>query len=233
MKETVEGKSKLLELLRTFKRERRIVSIFSDSENTNKFSSGYVVAVSDTYVLVALLDPNGRYFGFGTFVLDDIYALECEGKYEKKLAILHSLSDRIHADIELLTGDIMLDLLTFAYYKALIVTVEVFTSGLDNSQGFVTDISDGVLVLSALLVNKIVGEKEYNRILEVIKMALTSYEALDMLVSKLDEARASEIAKSAKIELIKKFLLRGYPLEEIVEDSGLSYDEVLALKDSL
>jgi len=64
-------------------------------------------------------------------------------------------------------------------------------------------------------------------------MALTSYDALDMLVSKLDEARIRGIVKSTKAEFVKKLLLRGYPLEDVVEDSGLSHDEVLALKEGL
>jgi len=87
-----------------------------------------------------------------------------------------------------------------------------------------------LLVLSALLINKIVGEEEYNRILEVIKMALTSYEALDMLVSKLDEARISEIAKSIKTEIVKRMLDEAMPIEKIVKLAALPHDEVLAIK---
>jgi len=150
MQEKVEGKNEILELLRNFISEKKIVSIFSEPEKTYRFSSGYVVAVTDALVLMALLDPSGKYFGFGTFVSKDIYSIEYDGKYGNKLAILHTLNERKHADIELLTGDVILDILTFAHNNALIVTIEMHASELDDYQGFVTGIGDGVLTLKAI-----------------------------------------------------------------------------------
>ena len=90
-----------------------------------------------------------------------------------------------------------------------------------------------LLVLSALLVNKIVGEEEYNKILEVVRMALTSYEALDMLVSKLDEARISEIEKSIKSEFVKRLLRKATPIEEIAELTDMSSDEIIAVRSTM
>jgi len=58
-----------------------------------------------------------------------------------------------------------------------------------------------MLVMSALLVNKIISDGvEYNKILEVIQMAYTDQEAVQLLVEKLTETRISvtvrEIAKN-------------------------------------
>ena len=89
-----------------------------------------------------------------------------------------------------------------------------------------------LLVLSALLVNKIVGEKEYNRILEVVKMALTSFEALDMLVTKLDEARIKSAKREQAVESAKVLLELNIPVEAIVKSTGLTRKEVAALQES-
>jgi len=69
-----------------------------------------------------------------------------------------------------------------------------------------------MLVLSALLVNKIISDDaEFTRILEVINMAYTDHEAVKLLVEKLTETQVSITLR----EVAKNLLADGVPFDKI------------------
>ena len=59
-----EFAQKIKERLLYFKESKKIVSLYSNCEQTNKFSVGFIKAVSNDFVAIAHITPCGMYDGF-------------------------------------------------------------------------------------------------------------------------------------------------------------------------
>jgi hypothetical protein len=122
-----------------------VVSIFSDCEDTNKFSSGMICAVSDRHVLLAHISPAGFEDGFMLRELGCIYGTAHGGEYEKKIKSLYGLRQQSHPSIDCGQSSLLIDLLSYAREQRLVVTLELYHSDLDDFQGYVAD-ADGLYV---------------------------------------------------------------------------------------
>ena len=136
------SKSNIMDCLERFRNSGKVVSLYSDPDNTNKFSCGYILDFDDTYLLMAHIGPVGEYDGYGTIVLDDIYLVGSDRKYENKIEILHSFETKKHIPVKRMVENVILNLLLFAQNESLIVVLDLFSSGLDDVQGFVSSIED-------------------------------------------------------------------------------------------
>lgn len=134
----------------TAKNQKSIVSLYTDKEYMDKFSLGYVQGVSNDYVLLASITPNGLYDGFTIKHYNNIYHVESKDKYGEKIHKLYVLKKQQHSHIELNTDNLIVDILQYAMTKCLVVSVELNDSGYNDLQGFVSDIQEGKIIIKQL-----------------------------------------------------------------------------------
>ena len=66
------------------KEKHILTSFYSDRDDTDSFSVGYIQGISDKYVLTESISKYGNYDGFDLRLLNRIFSAEWGGLYEKK-----------------------------------------------------------------------------------------------------------------------------------------------------
>lgn len=75
-------------LLKKAQSDQSVVSVYSDPSDWDSFSVGRIVTVSDEVVVIAALSKLGQQAGFELRQMSEIYRLEVDGQYERKIAAL-------------------------------------------------------------------------------------------------------------------------------------------------
>jgi len=130
--------------------QKNIVSLYTNDEDTEKFSLGFVQGVSNDYVLLASITPYGFYDGYIIKNYNDIYRVESNDKYGESKKKLYNLRSQNHAIIENKTDNLILCILEYALINHLVVSVELHDSGNNDLQGFVSNIEDGKIWIDQL-----------------------------------------------------------------------------------
>ncbi len=73
-----------------------LVCIFTDQENTDLCNAGFLGFVSPELVFLKAVSPNGFADGFVIYHTEDIYRVDFDGPYEKKLRQLYALRNQKH-----------------------------------------------------------------------------------------------------------------------------------------
>ena len=75
---------------------KSVVSLYSNLDNAFVHLTGYVLKVTQEYVLIAHITEHGCYDGYIVKHTDDIYRIDYDGTYEKKIASLYHLREQKH-----------------------------------------------------------------------------------------------------------------------------------------
>ncbi|MGI6745871.1 MAG: hypothetical protein ACOX45_07000 [Acutalibacteraceae bacterium] len=126
------------------------ISLYTDNEDTEKFSLGFVQEFSNDYVLIDSITPFGFYDGYTIKSYKDIYRLEHKDKYGEKVYKLYLLHEQKHQIVDLKTDNLIFDLIHFAYENSLVVAIELHDSKIDDLIGFVSDIQDSMVTIEQL-----------------------------------------------------------------------------------
>ena len=86
----------MFEILSNFAEKHETVSIYSNLENTFAHLTGYVLKVTEDYVLIAHITEHGFYDGYILKRLEDIYRVDHGGLYEWKISTLYHLRNQKH-----------------------------------------------------------------------------------------------------------------------------------------
>lgn len=141
---------KIYEDLLEFQKNKKIISIFRDTEDTEKFNVGYIIAIDDFNTIIQHISPNGMYDGYNLIKTGDIYQICYNGKYENKIQYLYSMQAQKHSDIVFSNENLAIDLLTFSKQNNLIVSLELHSSGIYNIQGIVLEINDDNVLIEQI-----------------------------------------------------------------------------------
>jgi len=133
------------EILRQAKEERAAVSVYTDREEMDRFSVGYVLGVSEEEVLMALISPLGHYDGYVLYKLDDIYRINECGLYESKIVGLYEGEAHKHAFFPIDESNLLGSLLAFSKQKGYIVRIELIDGNYEDVQGFYDDRTTNVI----------------------------------------------------------------------------------------
>lgn len=87
--------------------DNKIVSVFSDINEPSKCSAGFICAISTEQVLIKHVTCDGLYDGYRVRKLENIYRVDKDSQYERKLESLYFIKNQSHKDILFkgLTGD--------------------------------------------------------------------------------------------------------------------------------
>jgi len=122
--------------LKDLKSKNLPVSIFTEKYNEENFSCGFIADIDDDFFYLNHISPNGTEDGVIARRIEDIYRIEFEGEYEKRLEKLYSLKKQDHKKYKAInreekTKDVLESYLEFAKNNNLIIT---FASG--NEENF-------------------------------------------------------------------------------------------------
>lgn len=126
------------------------ISIYTDKTDTEKFSFGFIQGISNDYVLLASISPFGFYDGFTIKSYMDIYRCESKDRYGEKVYKLYQIHKQSHPNVDLLSDNLILDLIQYAYNNHLVISAEVHTSDLNDVQGFVSSIHNGLICVDQI-----------------------------------------------------------------------------------
>jgi len=84
--------------LRLAKEKNQLISIRTDNENADKFSVGYVLGINDDVINIKAVNPKGQPDGVYTVQTEDIYGLDIDDKYLKRLQLKLDKQKEIFAD---------------------------------------------------------------------------------------------------------------------------------------
>ena len=137
----------LLSLFNDFQNTKKVVSIYTNQEDTSLFSVGIVAAVSDEDVLLMAIAPDGTYDGYQTIPLSDIYMACADGTYEKEIGELYFAQEKRHLPLQIEETNLRHALLAFALQNGCCVSLELCKSGKWDIQGKVLSLSDEIVCI--------------------------------------------------------------------------------------
>lgn len=126
--------------------KQTVVSIFCDPTNPNKHLTGWIYSSSDDIVMIQHISPRGTYDGYILVQNEDIYRIDVDGEYEKKMYALYTVKQQNHPDI-LIEENLYSSLLAFCKSEQLVISVELEDSTLT---GFVTAFDDEHITMTLL-----------------------------------------------------------------------------------
>lgn len=118
--------------------------IYIDSEHTQQFIYGLILAVDDCFFAVNMIAPSGEYDGILVKPLHSIFRIETESQYCRKMKDLsHSLTKEMMPTI-VFSDDIVISMLKFALKEKAVISLELNSSGYDDIVGIPYEICDNI-----------------------------------------------------------------------------------------
>jgi len=140
----------MLEKLKKFCGTNIPISIYNDSENSDKCCLGYVQAVNEEWVLTKEISPDGHFDGYCTQRFEEIFRVEQDTKYIKKLAILYELKKEENSEFMLnFSENILSNALDSAIQNHIITTIWVNNDS-GTITGYVTEYQDDMVTLQQI-----------------------------------------------------------------------------------
>ena len=183
----------LLEELQRLKDEGKLVSIFSDVNDSNNFSVGYVAGINDSHFILASITPTGEYDGFLLKEATSIYMVSTDSRYIDKLSTLIDIN-KTKFDAFFGCDDLVQQLLTYAKRTATIVSVELINSGGVDCSGFVEFFNNNICKIQEI--NEF-GEPDGMSTISVSEITKISCDdSNDRPVKLLNESRQQRLNKT-------------------------------------
>ena len=66
-------------ILENSKRNKTIISVFVNEDNTENYFVGYVTNYNNLMFIMAMIDCHGLYDGYQLFFISDVYRIEYDG----------------------------------------------------------------------------------------------------------------------------------------------------------
>lgn len=172
----------LFDSLRSSQKERKIISVFSDEAEPENCSCGYIVKLSNSQFLMQSISPEGSSDGYIVRKTDDIFRVDFEGVYEKKIGLLYKLRNQTHSnslDHSNITvnSNLFYEVLMDAKERKLVVSISL-DADQDSITGFVKNIDYHSLTASILKLTE-QGEKDGTTLFSIEDVEKLDYDTSD------------------------------------------------------
>ena len=134
------------DLLASIKNEE-LLSVYTDVENTDTFSAGFLQAISEGFLLLSHVTPYGMYDGYLVKISNNVYRIERDGKYENILTKLYTYKQQKHEKVDIIENNIVRSILYLAKARGYFVTMQLLESGYENIQGKIIDVGEVLTIL--------------------------------------------------------------------------------------
>lgn len=121
-----------------------IASFYFNKEDASSHLTGFVHHYNENELLIAHITSRGEYDGFVLKRMEDLFRIEYNGEYEKKIHQLYLLKKQSHPIVECNEEDILFPLLNFAQKKQFLITLKLES---DEVTGFVEEYDDYIHLL--------------------------------------------------------------------------------------
>ena len=139
------------ELLLEALNQNKIVSVYTNAEDTSHFNAGIVRKLQDGFFLLEETDPTGKEDGFAIFDIQDIVMLSSDGQYEKRIQKIMEVNPAESRELPLLgkeTDSLNDRMLNYAIKNKRIVSF-LFIDREDIS-GFVKGYTDEIIEIEVI-----------------------------------------------------------------------------------
>lgn len=145
-------RSKFVSILQEAKDAGKVISLYHQSHDADRFEVGFVEAISRTDVTMLCLTPRGEEDGRMAVRIEDISALEIDDPYSQKIQTLHSYKGSVFNREEGLranaTSPGIDEQLVQAQDRSAVVTVEDVTG--TRFTGFIGELTEGFIEMKLL-----------------------------------------------------------------------------------
>jgi hypothetical protein len=135
--------NEMLKELNDFIGTDTLVSIYSDTEDPDSFTLGYILQADKDYVLINMIDSLGEENGLCIININDIFVFVNDKMYSEKIEKLFKLKKQVRRDIGKTDIDSVTSFLKYAANNNMLIIV----NDDDNFMGFVAQFSKETLVL--------------------------------------------------------------------------------------
>ena len=144
-------KQKAQEILNAARERGTIVCLYR-SCYSNRFSAGFVLAISDHHVVIESVSPRGECDGWILRELDDLCRIDHSGRYEDKLLSFYRMRGQQHARDFLpeTDGNSDLKLEMFVAARHHDYAVRIHTGADEDVEGFVKEVETNTVSIEKL-----------------------------------------------------------------------------------
>jgi hypothetical protein len=133
--------NELLKLVKASNERMEIMSFFSSHEQTEYFSVGIASEVFEKEIIIDSFQSSRFHDGFITRRISDIYRIETNTRYNRKIRVLSEISGARHEKMRRVDENGFTTLLTFALENRKVVSIELHDSDRTDAAGFVMKIT--------------------------------------------------------------------------------------------
>ena len=137
----------MLDIIRNCAEKNKVVSMYFNKEDNQVHSTGYIHRYNEDEIIMAHINPRGEYDGFILDRVDNIYRIESDGAYERKIKRLYKLKKQKHEAVKCKGKSLLADLLDFAKSKEYLISLEL---GNDSVTGILDHYDDSCIYLNAI-----------------------------------------------------------------------------------
>ena len=133
----------MIDILQKACEDKILIAIYTNRDDYDKFSAGYVLDVSEEELLIKHLTPNGEFDGYSVRKTDSVYRVESNSLYLDKVKKLFELKKESASLPDIDTNeDILLNTIKFAMNNNFVVTICIGENACDIT-GYIKNINDG------------------------------------------------------------------------------------------
>ncbi len=165
--------------LKTLLQNQRLCEIYSNTDHTDKFSVGYIVAVDKHNCLLQAVDFYGQYDGLSCFLLDEIYKIQTNTQYLQAIEKLIKYRNAITIK-SFQTDTILFDMLSDISKKKRICEIELCDSNLADAIGYVKKVNANENKIEMSLVDEC-GNNDGETIIDTQMISHISYDSTDTI----------------------------------------------------
>lgn len=130
------------EKLQKFIDNQELIAVFTDEDDTYRFSVGYILAANDIEFLIEEISPLGKYDGLSCRLINDIIKLEYDNEYIDNISKLFEYHKEKRNNSIIIKDSPLISLFDFAKVNKKICYIQLCDSKQDDAVGFVESIEE-------------------------------------------------------------------------------------------
>lgn len=131
------GIKMFFEMMDQAKMADKLVAVYTDLNNTTKFSVGYIVDFDENYYILKRVSPQGEDDGYLLGKTKYIYRVECDTLYIRKIAKLMKHNGTTKRVNTFESGNLLLSFISFVCNDKRIMAIELLESGNNDAIGYI------------------------------------------------------------------------------------------------
>lgn len=165
--------------------DRKISSFYYDMNQPSVHLTGYISAYNDVEILIEHISIHGNYDGFILKRIEDIFRIDYNGEYEKKIENLYIIKEQSHSKIDILNKeDILSSVLNFCIDHNHIVSLEFDDSCIS---GFVKSYNKDYINLTIVNEYGIINGETIIDLNQVISIAVDTDDEQDIKLLTMED----------------------------------------------